>query len=203
MYRCDVVTRGEMWCSDKRSKTSHSPTSPNSGPATKGDAPTSHVAPATKSDAATSPNVAPATKSDAAISPNEGCPCHEQPPNLAFATKRDAPKSPHAAPATHTIQRVTQIAWNNQETGGVACHEMWEVSDVARCDVICYVRCAWCEWCNMWDVSDVGDAWCEMLVMWCDVWCEWNLMWDARCDVSDVVVLKLRNSEVSKLNFLW
>ena len=197
MYRCDVVTRGEMWCSDKRSKTSHSPTSPNSAPATKGDAPTSHVA--------WRCNITKrcACHEKWCCNITECCPCHEQPPNLAFATKRDAPKSPNVAPATHILQRVTQIAWNNQENGGVACHEMWDVSDVARCDVICYVRCAWCEWCNMWDVSDVGDTWCDMLVMWCDVWCEWNVMWDAKCDVSDVVVLKLRNSEVSKLNFLW
>ena len=60
---------------------------------------------------------------------------------------------------------------------------VWDTSDVVRCDVsdVSDVSDVWCEMCLTWwdvmcDVSDVSDVWCEMWVMW----------WDVMCDVSDV-----------------
>ena len=106
-----------------------------------------------------------------------------------------------------------------------ACHEkwcewcewgvIWDVLDVSD------VWCEWCEWCVMWDVRDVSEKWevmwdvtekwCELWVV-CDVKCEWCVMlWnvsDVGCEMwamwwDDVVVLKIRNSDVSQPSFLW
>ena len=69
--------------------------------------------------------------------------------------------------------------WHSNTTKYCACHGKWDV-----------MWHGWCEmwvlwWYVMWDVSDVR-------VMW-----EWCVMW------WDMVVLKVRNLEVSQLNFLW
>ena len=83
---------------------------------------------------------------------------------------------------------------------------MWVMRDVSD---------AWCEWCVMWDVSDVSDVWCEWCEWrewrewsaWCDMWVMWVASYDVWCEMWVMwwylVVLKRRNPEVSKLNFLW
>ena len=136
-----------------------------------------HVAPATKTYTATS-HAAPATKSDAPTSPNV--------------------RLPRKVTFQHHQMLLRKVTLRHHQMMRPPRKVTFQHHHMLRLEV-------WCEWCVMWvmcGVSDVSCEWCEWCVSalndlkceWCG-WCEWCVMWD-------VVVTKLRNSEISQLNFV-
>ena len=128
------------------------------------------------------------------------CTCHEKWRSMMMCLLRKVPLQ------HHQMLRLPKKVTLQHHQWWVMCDVMWDVS----CDVWCDVRCdVWCGemlvswywvmcWDVMWVISDVRCEWCDVRGEACgEMWCErWVMWWD-------VVVLKLRNSEVSQLNFPW
>ena len=136
-------------------------------------------------------------------------------PNAAPARKSDTPTSPNVREKCHcNITKCYHEKWDSNVTKYCACHEKWLswliLLRQMRC-AMCDGRCEWCDWCHLielWLNCDLREQRQDRTVTLLNCYMtellrDWTVTYLNCCFNVSLQFLNLRNSEVSRLNFLW